>query len=229
MPPEIFFEVRREIGVTVAHGYGMTEIPMICMGSPTDTDDQLANTVGKPVSGAEIRIVTLDEEEAPTGTDGEVRVRGPMVCKGYTDPDLTAESFDTSGFFRTGDVGHFRLDGHLVLTGRLKDIIIRKGENISAKEIEDLLYTHPKVGDAAVVGLPDRQRGERVCAVVETAPGADPLTFDEMVHHLRAAGLMTQKVPEQLEVVDALPRNNTLNKVLKYKLREELADKPFPS
>jgi len=227
MPPEVFYEVGREMGVTVAHGYGMTEIPMICMGSPTDTDEQLANTVGKPVSGAEIRIVTMEETEAPTGTDGEVRVRGPMVCKGYTDPALTAESFDAAGFFRTGDVGHVRPDGHVVLTGRLKDIIIRKGENISAKEIEDLLYTNPKVGDVAVVGLPDRERGERVCAVVETAAGAEPLTFDEMVTHLQTAGLMKQKVPEQLEVVDELPRNKTLNKVLKYKLREELGDRPF--
>jgi non-ribosomal peptide synthetase component E (peptide arylation enzyme) len=139
---------------------------------------------------------------------------------------MTAEAFDADGYFRTGDVGHLRPDGHVVLTGRLKDIIIRKGENISAKEIEDLLYTHPKVGDVAVIGLPDRERGERVCAVVETAKGAEPLGFDEMVAHLRAAGLMNQKVPEQLEVVDALPRNETLNKVLKYKLREELADKP---
>jgi non-ribosomal peptide synthetase component E (peptide arylation enzyme) len=79
----------------------------------------------------------------------------------------------------------------------------------------------------AVVGLADRERGERVCAVVETAAGAEPLTFDEMVAHLRQAGLMRQKVPEQLEVVDELPRNKTLNKVLKYKLREELADRPF--
>jgi cyclohexanecarboxylate-CoA ligase len=228
MPPEVFYEVGREMGVTVTHGYGMTEIPMICMGSPSDTDDQLANTVGKPVFGAEIRIVAVDEVEARTGDDGEVRVRGPMVCKGYTDPRLSAESFDDQGYFRTGDVGHLRPDGHVVLTGRLKDIIIRKGENISAKEIEDLLYTHAKVGDVAVIGLPDRERGERVCAVVETAPGADALTFDEMVEHLRASGLMKQKVPEQLEVVDTLPRNETLNKVLKYKLRDELADRPFP-
>jgi len=220
MPPEIFHEVGREMGVRVAHGYGMTEIPMICMGTPGDTDEQLAHTVGKPVDGAELRIVTAEETDAPTGTDGEVRVRGPMVCKGYTDPVLSAESFDEQGFFRTGDVGHVRPDGHVVLTGRLKDIIIRKGENISAKEIEDLLYAHPKVGDVAVVGLPDRERGELVCAVVETAEGAAPLEFDDMVAHLRAAGLMTQKIPERLEVVAALPRNETLNKVLKYKLRE---------
>ena len=227
MPPEIFHEVAREMGVKVAHGYGMTEIPMICMGSPHDTDEQLANTVGRPVSGAALRIVTLEGAEAPAGVDGEVRVRGPMVCKGYTDPRLTAESFDEQGYFRTGDVGHIRADGHVVLTGRLKDIIIRKGENISAKEIEDLLYTHPKVGDVAVIGLPDPARGERVCAVVETAKGADAITFEEMVAHLQAAGLMAQKVPEQLEIVAALPRNETLNKVLKYKLRDQLSVVPF--
>ena len=227
MPPEIFHEVGREIGVRVAHGYGMTEIPMICMGSPRDTDEQLANTVGKPVWGAELKIATSEGDDVAVGTDGEVKVRGPMVCRGYTDPALTAESFDADGFFATGDVGHIRPDGHVVLTGRVKDIIIRKGENISAKEIEDLLYTHPKVRDVAVVGLPDRERGERVCAVVETAEGSEPLTFDEMVAHLTASNLMKQKVPEQLEVVDALPRNDTLNKVLKYKLRESLADKPF--
>jgi cyclohexanecarboxylate-CoA ligase len=227
MPPEVFHEVGREIGVKVAHGYGMTEVPMITMGSPGDSDEQLAHTVGRPVYGAELRIVTLEGADASSGEDGEVRVRGPMVCKGYTDPVLTAESFDELGYFRTGDVGHIRADGHVVLTGRLKDIIIRKGENISAKEIEDLLYEHPKVGDVAVVGVADPERGERVCAVVETASGESPITFAEMVEHLRAAGLMTQKIPEQLEVVDALPRNQTLNKVLKYKLREQLAGKPF--
>ena len=227
MPPEVFHEIAREIGVRVAHGYGMTEIPMICMGSPHDSDEQLAHTVGKPVDGAELRIVTRDETDAGPAEDGEVRVRGPMVCKGYTDDALTAESFDSQGFFRTGDIGHVRPDGHVVLTGRLKDIIIRKGENISAKEVEDLLYQHPKVGDVAVIGLPDRERGERVCAVVETAQGESALSFDEMVGHLRVAGLMAQKIPEQLEVVTALPRNQTLNKVLKYKLREELGTKPF--
>jgi cyclohexanecarboxylate-CoA ligase len=253
MPPEVFEEVGREIGVRVVHGYGMTEIPMIAMGSPTDDDEQLANTVGRPVHGAQIRIVTssaagsgatgsgatgsgatgsgatdpdstiFEETEAPAGIDGEVRVRGPMVCKGYTDPVHNTEAFDADGWFRTGDIGHMRSDGHLVLSGRLKDIIIRKGENISAKEIEDVLYTHPKVGDVAVIGVPDLERGERVCAVVEAAPGTEPLTFEEMLDHLHAAGLIVQKFPEQLEVVEALPRNATLNKVLKYKLREKYA------
>jgi len=227
MPPEIFAEVGREIGVKVAHGYGMTEIPMITMGSPKDSDEQLANTVGMPVHGAEIRLVDAHGNVAPVGVDGEVRVRGPMVCKGYTEPAYNDEAFDSDGWFRTGDIGHMRVDGHLVLTGRLKDIIIRKGENISAKEIEDLLYAHPKVADVAVIGLPDPSRGERVCAIVETADGAAPLSMGEMVDYLEAEGLMTQKIPEQLEVVDALPRNETLNKVLKYKLRDQFSALPF--
>lgn len=169
-----------------------------------------------------------DAEFAATGEDGEIRVRGPMVCKGYLDAEQTRAAFDADGFFKTGDVGHLRPDGRLVVTGRLKDLIIRKGENISPGEVEDLLHTHPKVADVAVIGLPDPERGERVCAVVEQAPDQDPLTFAEMVAHLRAAGLMVQKIPEQLEVVDELPRNQALRKVLKYKLREQYAHPPDP-
>jgi acyl-CoA synthetase (AMP-forming)/AMP-acid ligase II len=167
-----------------------------------------------------VRIVKEDETVAGPDEEGEVRVRGPVVCLGYTDGEATKAAFDEDGWFRTGDLGVKRADGHIRLTGRLKDVIIRKGENISARELEDVLFKHPKVGDVAVVGLPDRERGELVCACVETAAGAEPLTFDEMVGCCRDAGLMTQKIPERLEVVEALPRNETLNKVLKYKLRE---------
>ena len=218
-PPEVFYEVRREMGIPIAHGYGMTESPMISQGSPHDTDEQLANTDGAPVRGADIRIVLADESDAGAGVEGEVRVKGAMVFKGYTDPTLDADAFDERGYFRTGDLGHLRADGHLVLTGRTKDIIIRKGENISAKEIEDLLYQHPKVAAVAVIGLPDRERGELVCVVVEPAADADVLTFVEMQQYCRDAGLMNQKIPERLETVEQLPRNATL-KILKYQLRE---------
>ncbi len=180
-PVQLFYDVQREMGVRLVHGYGMTEIPMIAMGSPHDTDEQLANTEGKPVLGAEVRIVTEDGGIAGPDEEGEVRVRGSVVTLGYTDPAATAEAFDDEGWFRTGDLGVLRPDGHLRLTGRLKDVIIRKGENISAREVEEVLHAHSKVGDVAVVGLPDEERGELVCAVVETAEGADPLTFDEMV------------------------------------------------
>ncbi|WP_037575073.1 class I adenylate-forming enzyme family protein [Phaeacidiphilus oryzae] len=208
-PPELYFEVREEMGCRLTHGYGMTEAPAITLGRPTDTEEQLAYSDGPPVDGMEVRV---DDR-------GELLLRGPMVCKGYTSPELTAACFDADGWFRTGDLGHLRADGHVVLTGRLKDLIIRKGENISAKEVEDLLYRHPAVGDVAVIGLPDRERGERVCAVVEPAAGAEPLTLAEACGWLREAGLMTQKLPEQLEILPELPRNHTLHKVLKQELR----------
>jgi acyl-CoA synthetase (AMP-forming)/AMP-acid ligase II len=182
------------------------------MGAPDDTAENLATTEGRPPAGMEIRIV-----------DGEVRLRGEAVCQGYLDPAQTADAFDEDGFLITGDVGRLTESGHLVLTGRLKDVIIRKGENISAKEIEDLLHQHPAVGDVAVIGLPDADRGERVCAVVEQPPGADELTLAVVVSYLREEGLSVHKLPEQLEVVDALPRNETLRKVLKYKLRERFS------
>ncbi|MGP3984310.1 class I adenylate-forming enzyme family protein [Streptomyces sp. KR80] len=209
-PPELFHEVGAELGCRLTHGYGMTEAPMITMGSPDDTDEQLAHTEGRAPKEMEIRIV-----------DGEVRLRGEAVCCGYTDPAQTAAAFDAEGFFRTGDLGYVREDSHLVLTGRLKDVIIRKGENISAKEIEELLYEHPDVGDVAVIGLPDAERGEIVCAVIEQSEGAEPLTLDAVTEHLRATGLSVHKLPERLELVETLPRNETLRKVLKYKLREQ--------
>jgi len=219
-PPELFYDVEREMGVKLVHGYGMTEIPMIAMGSPHDTDEQLANTEGKPVLGAEVRVVKEDETLAAPDEEGEVRVRGPVVCRGYTEDAATKDAYDADGWFRTGDLGVLRADGHLRLTGRLKDVIIRKGENISARELEDVLFNHPKVGDVAVIGLPDRERGELVCAVVEAPANGEALTFDEMVAACTDAGLMRQKIPERLEIVDKLPRNETLKKVLKYKLRE---------
>jgi cyclohexanecarboxylate-CoA ligase len=223
-PPEIFYEVQREMGVRLVHGYGMTEVPMMAMGSPHDTDEQLAETDGKPVVGAEIRIVREDGVVAGPDEEGEVRLRGPVVCVGYTDPDANAAAFDADGWFRTGDLGVMRPDGHLRLTGRLKDVIIRKGENISARELEDVLFGHPKISEVAVIGLPDRDRGELVCAVVELVTPGDALTFEEMTEWCRAAGIMTQKIPERLEIVDRLPRNESLNKVLKFKLREQFAD-----
>ncbi|MFE0672000.1 class I adenylate-forming enzyme family protein [Streptomyces sp. NPDC058867] len=216
-PPELHHAVVREMGVRLSHGYGMTEVPMITMGDPDDDPELLAGTEGRPPEGMEIRIV-----------DGEVRLRGEAVCRGYLDPEQTAAAFDEEGFLRTGDLGHLTEEGYLVLTGRLKDVIIRKGENISAKEIEELLHRHPAVADVAVIGLPDAERGERVCAVVEQPPGAAGLSLAQVTEHLRAAGLSAHKLPEQLEVVDALPRNDALRKVLKYKLRERYSGSAAP-
>ncbi|MEU7239623.1 class I adenylate-forming enzyme family protein [Streptomyces sparsogenes] len=219
-PPELYYEVVRELGCRLTHGYGMTEAPMITMGAPDDTPHHLATTEGRPPADMEIRVVDGDGRPLPPGADGEVRLRGEAVCAGYLDEAQTRAAFDADGFLITGDLGHLTEEGHLVLTGRAKDVIIRKGENISAQEVEQLLYEHPGVGDVAVIGLPDAERGELVCAVVEQPPGAEPLTLEDAVSYLRAQGLSVHKLPERLEIVDALPRNDTLRKVLKYKLRE---------
>jgi non-ribosomal peptide synthetase component E (peptide arylation enzyme) len=153
---------------------------------------------------------------------GELRVKGPQLFRGYLDSNLDTDAFDEDGFFRSGDLAVVDDEGFVAITGRLKDVIIRKGENISAKEVEDLLYQHPKVADVAVIGLPDPALGERCCAVVSTKDGFDPLAFAEMVDFLKQQGLAVQKVPEQLELVDVVPRNPT-GKTLKHELRQCLS------
>jgi acyl-CoA synthetase (AMP-forming)/AMP-acid ligase II len=223
MPPEQHDEVRAEIGGRgCAHGYGMTECCMVAMNDPEDTDEHLAQTVGRPVAGLDVRIVTSDGALAAIGEAGEVRIRGAAVFRGYVNPELDAEAFDEEGWFRTGDLAVRDAEGYLRITGRLKDLIIRKGENISAKELEDLLYECPAIADVAVIGLPDPERGERVCAVVVPADPEAPLTLAEMVRYCEKARIMRQKIPEQLEIADALPRN-AAGKVERAALRERLA------
>ena len=138
--------------------------------------------------------------------------------RGYLDASLDADAF-VDGWFRTGDLGVIDEQGYVRITGRLKDVIIRKGENMSAKEVEDLLYTHERVADVAVIGVPDDERGEMVVAIVAVQPGAEPLEFGEMQEFLKAAGLRMQAMPERLEHLDEIPRNAS-GKVVKNELRE---------
>jgi non-ribosomal peptide synthetase component E (peptide arylation enzyme) len=217
-PPAVYWAVRDEMAVTVAHDYGMTEVPMICVASPLDTDEQLANSDGRPIPGNEVRIVE-DEVALPAGAEGEIQVRGAAVCHGYTDPSLDSGAFTAGGWFRTGDRGRLRPDGHVEVTGRTKDLIIRKGEKIAPLELETLLIQHPAVAEVAVLGLPDDERGERVCAVLVTRAGAAAPSLGEVSSFLRAEGLMPQKLPEQVEIVSELPRTG-LGKVAKLALRD---------
>jgi cyclohexanecarboxylate-CoA ligase len=189
------------------------------MGSVDDTDEQLANTEGKATGTTQLRTVTLEGKEAGIGEEGEIRAKAPQMMKGYLDSSLDAEAFDEDGWFKTGDLGRIDADGMVTITGRVKDIIIRNMENVSAKEVEDLLFTHPEIADVAVIGVPDPKTGERVCAVIVPQDPASPVTFQDMVAFCREQGLMTQKLPERMEIVDALPRNPT-GKVLKFELRD---------
>jgi acyl-CoA synthetase (AMP-forming)/AMP-acid ligase II len=222
-PPQLHYDIAAAFdGAGIVSGYGLTEAPIITMNDGTDTDTVLANTEGRPVAGTTVRLVTLDGREAAVGEEGEIRVKGSQVTKGYLDPKLDEEAFDADGWFRTGDLGTRDEAGNVTITGRLKDVIIRKGENISAKEVEDILFTHPKVADVAVVGLPDAERGELACAVVVPADGAGELSMAEMTEHLLGAGLITRKLPERLESVDVLPRNPG-GKILKVELQKRFS------
>jgi cyclohexanecarboxylate-CoA ligase len=222
-PPQLHYEMTETFGAGIVSGYGLTEAPILTMASVHDSDDDLAHTEGFPMPGVELKLVKTDGSIAAVGEEGEVRAKGPQVMKGYLDESLDAEAFDDDGWFRTGDLGVLNERNMLTITGRLKDIIIRKGENVSAKEVEDHLYRHPKVADVAVIGVPDPSSGERVCAIVSTPEGHEPLGFDEMVEFLKGEGLMMQKIPEQLEVIDAVPRNPA-GKILKNELRDRYKD-----
>ncbi|WP_261562812.1 AMP-binding protein [Frankia tisae] len=217
-PPHLVGEVDRVLGAVLAHDYGMTEVPMVAVASLADPPDVLAATDGRPVPVNRLRFVDEGGAALAPGAVGEVQVSGHGVCHGYTDPEATRAAFTADGWFRTGDLGRLLPSGHIEIVGRLKDLIIRKGENIAPQEIEALLGRHPDVAEVAVIGLPDLQRGERVCAVVVARPGRPVPSLAELTGWLREAGLMRQKLPEQLELIDVMPRTG-LGKVAKAQLR----------
>jgi acyl-CoA synthetase (AMP-forming)/AMP-acid ligase II len=218
-PPALHGEVKREIGgLGVLSGYGMTEAPILTMAAVADPDELLAATEGRPCPGVEIRVVAPDGTVLGPGETGELRVKGPQVMRGYLDEALNAGAFDSGGYLRTGDLGTLGAAGYLTITGRLKDVIIRKGETISARAIELELLTCDAVADAAVVGLPHPRHGEQACAIVIPADGEKPPDLDAIVAHLRDRGLAPIQWPERLEIVTELPRTST-GKVLKDELR----------
>jgi cyclohexanecarboxylate-CoA ligase len=206
-PPGLHGEVKEHLGgVGILSSWGMTEAPVLTMGQSFDDDDKLATTEGRPLPGVEVRVVRPDGSDAPLGQVGELRVRAPQMMSGYVDESLDADVFDSHGFLRTGDLGVVDAEGFVTITGRLKDVIIRNGENIAAAEVEELMRMHPAVADAAVIGLADVRTGERVCAVVEMRPEMDELDVRAVASHLKALGLRPQAWPEQVEVVPHLPR-----------------------
>ncbi|OBJ18985.1 AMP-binding protein [Mycobacterium colombiense] len=199
----------------VTRVYGCTEVPVATVGAPRpDEADRAADTDGRP-GIAEIKLVA--HAAAPAG-DGEICVRGPQMLLGYRHPE--DDSFDAAGFFRTGDLGRWVEDRYLVVTGRAKDVIIRSGENISAKEVEDLLADHPGIAEIAVVGLPDERTGERACAVIVPA-GAQAPDVAGLLALLVSKGVAKFKAPEQVVLWDALPKNDA-GKVLKHQIRASL-------
>jgi cyclohexanecarboxylate-CoA ligase len=195
----------------VTRVYGSTEVPVTTIGSLQDAD-HAADTDGH-TGLADIKLV--GEKEA-----GEIYARGPQMLVGYQHPEDEAESFDAEGYFRTGDLARWVGDGYLLVTGRAKDIIIRNGENIAPKEVEDILTGHPGIAEIAIVGLPDPRTGERACAVVvpAAAPGPD---VESLRSFLQESGIAKFKAPEQVVLWDVLPKNDA-GKILKHQIKAAL-------
>jgi cyclohexanecarboxylate-CoA ligase len=223
MPPEISRQVIERLGGTgVLSGWGLTECPMATFASPGDPEVAMLETNGVAAPGVTIRVTDpVTGTECAPGQEGELRLKAPQMFSGYLDESLNAGAFDDAGFFRTGDLGSVDSGGYVRVTGRIKDIILRNAENISAVEIENVLISHPGIADVAVIGLPDPRTGERCCAIVVLADGAPPVTLPDLAVHCKERGLASYKIPEQLQVRDALPRN-AMGKVLKHELRRQL-------
>ncbi len=218
--PRSLVERADRADIPVFRAYGSTEHPVITTGRPDHALPQRAGTDGALTPGNEIRLLDDDDREVGTGEDGEIVSRGPELFLGYTDPALNRAAFLPGGWFRTGDIGRLDADGHLTITDRKKDVIIRGGENIASKEVEDVLTTHPSVLEAAVVGVPDERYGERVAAFVLLREGED-IDLDDVRTHFERAGVARQKTPEHLVTVPSLPRNPS-GKVRKVDLRNRL-------
>jgi acyl-CoA synthetase (AMP-forming)/AMP-acid ligase II len=216
VPPSLILRADAA-GITAFRSYGSSEHPTVSAGTIADSLGRRAGTDGRLLAGNQVRLVDADGRDVPAGQVGEILTRGPELFTGYTDPALNAAAFLPGGWFRTGDIGRTDADGYLTVTDRLKDIIIRGGENISAKEVEDLLATHPAVADVAVIPAPDPALGERVCAVVVARPGCT-FDVDRARAHFAAAGAARQKTPEVIVLVDELPRTPS-GKVRKDVLR----------
>ena len=211
-------------GCYVCPAWGMTEWGIGISCAP-HLPASVQQTDGVPVPACDVRVVVGDGRVAEPGQAGALQIRGPGLFLGYVErPDATAEAIGADGWFDTGDVAQIDADGCITLQGRTKDIVIRGGENIPVVEVESLLFEHPDVVAAAVVGVPDDRLGERACAVVVPAPGARP-SLGDLCTYLSDRGLSKHFLPERLELVSALPMTPS-GKVRKVELRARLAPRP---
>ncbi len=212
-PPQLHDDLMDAVPgcVGITSGYGMTEAPIVSQTDVDAPDASKRTGEGTPTRGVTMKVLE----------NGELAVKGPQVMQGYVDSSLDKDAFTGDGWLHTGDMARFDEHGAIEITGRIKDIIIRKGENVSAKEVEDVLYTHPKVGDVAVLGIPDRERGEMVVAFVVPKDASDPPAMLDVREHCRSVGLMTQKIPERIEIIAEMPRNPS-GKVPKHQLRAQI-------
>ena len=221
VPADLVRRVERTLGVRFGIVFGQTEAsPVITQTRLDDTAEDKALTIGQPLPQCEVKVVDPETGEvAPIGALGEVCARGYLVMKGYYDmPEPTAEAIDSDGWLHTGDLGRMDERGYCTIEGRLKDMIIRGGENIYPREIEELLFGHPAVADVAVVGIPDEKWGEVVAAFVRRAGGAD-VSEDELFGYVREH-LAPHKAPRHWVFVDDFPMTPS-GKIQKFALRDQ--------
>jgi fatty-acyl-CoA synthase len=220
VPAALVQRFEAELGATFTIVFGQTECsPVASMTRPDDVLDDKANTLGGPMPHVEVKIIDPESgETVPCGTLGEYCTRGYHVMHEYFDnPEATAQAIDAEGWLHTGDLCSMDERGYCRVEGRLKDMIIRGGENIYPRELEELLFRHPTVGDAAVVGLPDERLGEVVGAFIRPAPGQTP-DRDELFAYMRQH-LSPQKTPKHWFVVEAFPMTGS-GKIQKFALRQ---------
>lgn len=221
--PGLHERVYRELGgVGLFNGYGCTECPITGYAGLDSPPEFLATGALRSAPGVQVRVVGNEERELPPGQQGELRLRGPQLFAGYVDASLDADALDDQGFLKTGDLGVIAADGSYRVTGRLKDIIIRNAENISAPQLEAVLGRHPHIAEVAAVGLPDPRTGERCCAFVVPTDADNPPELPDIVAFCHSQAVAAYTIPEQLEIVSTLPKN-AMGKVLKHELRRQYA------
>jgi cyclohexanecarboxylate-CoA ligase len=221
VPPDLMRRARERFPQCIAKRvYGSTEFPTITTTDASDAATHGADSEGRPIWPARVRIVDAAGTELPAGSEGEVQASGPECFAGYLDAALNRDAFTADGWFRTGDLGVLDRAGYLRISGRLKEIVIRKGEKISVKEVEDVIAAHPAVAEVAVVPCPDPRTGERACAVVRVFAGTT-IDLESLRVFLSASGLAKQKWPEELRLTDDFPRTES-GKIQRRKLKELL-------
>ncbi|OLS16617.1 MAG: Long-chain-fatty-acid--CoA ligase [Candidatus Heimdallarchaeota archaeon LC_3] len=218
LPKQVMVDFEAVSGGNVVEGYGLTETSPVASVNPLKEGKKLGS-IGLPVSNTEMKVFDLDTgNELGVGETGEIAIKGPQVMKGYYNrPEETAEVIDSNGFFRTGDIGHFDEEGFFFITDRKKDMIIVGGYKVYPRDVEEILFEHTKIANAAVIGVPDSHSGEKVKAFVVFKPG-EQATEQELIKFC-AKKLAAYKVPKSIEVRDELPQT-MVGKVLRRKLRE---------
>jgi 2,3-dihydroxybenzoate-AMP ligase len=221
LAPEAGWKIEPVLGARLQQAFGMAE-GLLNFTRLDDPDAAVVETQGRPMCpDDEIRIVGPDGEEVAPGEDGELLTRGPYTLRGYyRAPEHNARAFTDDGFYRSGDVVRQDADGNLLVQGRVKDLINRGGEKVSAEEIENLVLGMPEVFEVAAVAMPDRELGERTCVYVVPHAGRT-VTLEQVCAHLTARQIARFKLPERLEVVDVLPVTK-VGKIDKKALRDDV-------